>query len=181
MAAPKHKHPYFGVLAEFAGEAELIDAIGHAKDHGYRHMEAYTPVPSHDVVHAIGHKNRLPLIVLMGGITGALLGFAMQYWMSAVDYPINVGGRPFNSWPSFIVIVFEMTILFSAGAAVFGMLALNGLPRPYHPVFHIEEFGQASRNRFFLLLLSRDPVFETGKAREVLEARSPLSLHEVPY
>jgi hypothetical protein len=181
MARPKHKYPMFGVLAEFAGEEELIGAITSAKDHGFRHMEAYTPVPSHEVVHAIGHKNRLPLIVLLGGITGGLAGFAMQYWMSVESYPLNVGGRPFNSWPAFIVVVFEMTILFAAGAAVFGMLALNGLPRPYHPVFHVDAFQQASRNRFFLLLLSRDPVFEPGEARRILDSREPLSLHEVPW
>jgi hypothetical protein len=171
----------FGVLAEFSGEDDLIGAISHVRDHGYRHMEAYTPYPSHDVVHAIGHKNRLPLLVLLGGITGGVLGFAMQYWLSVHAYPINVGGRPFNSWPAFVIVVFEMTILFAAASAVFGMLALNGLPRPYHPVFHIDEFQQASRNRFFLLLLSRDPVFEPDSARRILDSRTPLSLHEVPY
>ena len=182
MSAIVEERPaVFGVLAEFTGQDELIGAIEHSKDHGYRHMEAYTPVPLHEVVHAIGHKNRLPWIVFGGGLLGAFTGFAMQYWMSVVDYPVNVGGRPFNSWPSFIVIMFEMTILFAAASAVFGMLALNGLPRPYHPVFHIDEFQEASRNRFFLLLLSRDPVFDLERAKEILQDREPLSLHEVPF
>ncbi len=181
MGVPVDRPPVFGVLAEFSGKDELIDAIGHSKDHGYRHMEAYTPLPLHDVVQAIGHKNRLPLIVLCGGILGATVGFAMQYYLSVEAYPLNVGGRPFNSWPSFIIITFEMTILFAAFSAVLGMLALNGLPRPYHPVFHVDGFEQASRNRFFLLLLSRDPVFDLERATEILESREPLSMHEVPF
>lgn len=181
MAAPVARPPVFGVLAEFPGEKELIAAIETSKDNGYRHMEAYTPLPLHDVVHAIGHKNRLPAIVFVGGLVGAIVGFAMQYYLSVEAYPLNVGGRPLNSWPSFIVITFETTILFAAFSAVLGMLALNGLPRPYHPVFHIDDFQQASRNRFFLLLLSRDPVFDLERARGILESRDPLSLHEVPY
>ncbi len=181
MGVPKNRPPVFGVLAEFAGKDELIGAIEHSKDHGYRHMEAYTPLPLHDVVHAIGHENRLPWIVLAGGIVGAVGGFAMQYWMSVEAYPLNVGGRPLNSWPAFVIVMFEMTILCAALSAVFGMLALNGLPRPYHPVFHVDVFEQASRNRFFLLLLSRDPVFDLERARTILASRTPLSLHEVPY
>lgn len=173
--------PVFGVIAEFAESDDLVAAIRHARAAGFTRMEAYTPYPSHEVTEALGHKNRLPLIVLLGGIVGALAGFYMQYWMSAVDYPIDVGGRPYNSWPSFLVITFEMTILCAAGAAVLGMLALNGLPRPHHPVFSVEGFELASRNRFFLMIIHYDPHFDRDRAWRTLSETSPLSLQEVPH
>ena len=172
--------PCFGVLAEFPDSDALLEAIGSAKGAGYAHMEAYTPLPMHEVCHALGTKNRLPLLVLIGGIIGACVGFGLQYWTHVIYYPYNVGGRPLNSWPSFIVVTFEMTILFAALTAVFGMLALNGLPRPHHPVFSVPEFELASRDRFFLLLLSRDPKFERDQAWNLFEGMKPLSLSEVP-
>ncbi len=171
----------FGVIAEFAGADELIAAIHRAREAGYTKMEAYTPLPLHEVIEAIGHKNRLPLLVLLGGIVGALTGFGLQYWVSVIEYPINVGGRPLNSWPSFVVIMFELTILFAAGAAVLGMLALNGLPRPHHPVFSVEGFELASRNRFFLMLLHYDPQFDHVQARTLLEGTETLGVQEVPH
>lgn len=174
------KTPCFGVLAEFPDGEALLEAIHRAKRAGYSKMEAYTPLPMHEVSHAIGYESRLPLLVLIGGIVGAVTGFGMQYYASVHHYAINVGGRPFNSWPSFIIVTFEMTILFAALTAVFGMLAMNGLPRPHHPVFEIPEFELASRNRFFLLLMAHDPRFERGEATEFLSGMRPLSLSEVP-
>ncbi len=172
--------PCFGVLAEFETSAELLDAIARARTAGYTKLEAYTPLPMHDVCHALGDENRLPRLVLCGGILGALAGFGLQYWASVRYYPINVGGRPLNSWPSFIVVTFEMTILFAALTAVFGMLWMNGLPRPHHPVFEIPAFETASRNRFFLLILAHDPRFERDAAHGFLAGLRPLSLAEVP-
>lgn len=180
MSLHTHESGLYGYLAEYADEHDLLDAVHAAKRAGYRVMEAYAPMPVEEVAHAIGHKNRLPLIVLVGGIVGALTGFGMQYWTSAVAYPIHVAGKPLNSWPSFIVITFEMTVLFAALAAVFGMLALNGLPRPHHPVFDVPMFELASRNRFFLMILARDPSFEPERVRELLESGHSLQVAEVP-
>ena len=172
--------PMFGYLAEFAGSDELLAAVRRSRAEGYTEMEAYTPLPVHEVSEALGYKSRLPLIVLIGGIVGALTGFGLQYWSSVIEYPLNIGGRPFNSWPSFIVVTFEMTILFAAISAVLGMLALNGLPQPYHPVFHVPMFEMASRNRFFLMVLSRDPRFEPDRVHDFLVGQTNLSVQEVP-
>lgn len=169
----------FGWLAEFANTEELLEAIEAGKGAGYSKMEAYTPLPVHEVWDALGHKNHLPKLVLGGGIVGAVVGFGMQYFASVIHYPINVGGRPMNSWPSFIVITFEMTILFAALTTVFGMLALNGLPRPHHPVFDVPEFELASRNRFFLLIPWYDPIYDTGRVKDLFGGMEPLSLSEV--
>lgn len=174
-------HPIFGFLAEYKDSGDLLEGIQRARGQGYRKMEAYTPVPDHEILHALEYKNRLPLIVLIGGIVGALVGFGMQWYLSTVEYPINVGGRPMNSWPAFIVVTFETTILFAAGSAVLGMLALNGLPQPYHPVFGVEGFEQASRNRFFLLLMSRDEQFAMDDTRRLLEETPSIVVREVPY
>jgi hypothetical protein len=170
----------YGYLAEFAGGPQLLAAVRRSRVQGYTVMEAYTPVPMEDVAHALGLKNRLPLLVLGGGIFGALAGFGMQFWITVVDYPLNIGGRPLNSWPSFLVVTFEMTILFAALSAVLGMLLLNGLPQPYHPVFHVEGFELASRNRFFLMILSRDPRFDEAGTRAFLQGLEPLRVEEVP-
>ena len=172
--------PYFGLLAEYADGESLLAAIERAKAHGYEKMEAYTPIPMHDVSHALGYKSHLPKLVFAGGLFGAIAGFGMQYYATVIHYPINIGGRPLNSWPSFIVITFEMTILFAALTAVLGMLAMNGLPRPHHPVFDVPEFELASRNRFFLLVMAHDPRFEAEHAARLLGETEPLSLSEVP-
>jgi hypothetical protein len=175
------KAPVFGYMATYASSAELLDAIRRVRARGYRKMEAYTPQPDHEILHALEYKNRLPFIVLCGGALGALAGFGMQYWSAVHHYPLNVGGRPLNSWPSFIVITFEMTVLFAALAAVFGMLALNDLPKPYHPAFNVPGFELASRNRFFLLVMSRDELFDMNATRELLEETDSLAVAEVPY
>lgn len=182
MSAPhKHAQRCFGVLAEYASGETLLAAIEHAKGHGFTKMEAYTPLPMHDVSHALGHENDLPKYVLAGGVVGALTGFGLQYYASVIHYPTNVGGRPLNSWPSFIPVTFELTILFAALTAVLGMLALNGLPRPHHPVLGVQGFELASRDRFFLMLLHYDPRFDADKALATLRATRALSVQEVPH
>ena len=183
MALPLRppRPPVYGVLAEFTDGAKLLEAAQRSRAEGYTILEAYTPLPMEDVAHAIGHKNRLPLVVLCGGIVGAIVGFGMQYYAAVYGYPMNIGGRPLNSWPSFLVITFEMTVLFAAFSAVLGMLALNKLPMPYHPVFNVPEFELASRNRFFLMILARDPRFEHARARQFLQSLQPLKLADVPH
>ena len=182
-AAAPHVAPggrVYGVLAEFDGAPTLLEAARAAKAAGYTVVEAYTPMPLHEVGEVLGHKNRLPLLVLCGGIVGAVGGFFMQYYASVIDYPLNVGGRPLNSWPSFVVPTFEMCILAAALTAVLGMLGLSGLPQPYHPVFHVPLFELASRNRFFLMLLARDPVFTRAGAHALLSAQKSLTVVDVP-
>jgi hypothetical protein len=160
----------YGLLAEFEAPEDLVAAAERAYADGYRHMDAHTPFPVHGLAEAIGfHTNRVPLLVLIGGLVGAGVGFFSQYWASVIDYPINVGGRPLNSWPAFIPITFEVTILVAALTAVLGMLALNGLPQPYHPVFNAPRFALATRDRFFLCIEATDPRFDPMATRKFLE------------
>jgi hypothetical protein len=179
-AQPLRSAAVFGLLAEYHDQHELLAAVQRVRGEGYTEMEAYAPMPVEEVAHAIGHKNRLPLIVLIGGIVGALAGYGLQYWASVHAYPLNVGGKPLHSWPAFIVVSFETTILFAALAAVLGMLALNGLPRPHHPVFSVPSFELASRSRFFLMILSRDPRFSLAETRALLATTSEIDVVEVP-
>jgi hypothetical protein len=175
------REPIYGMLAEFESATLLMEACNRTREAGYQKIDAYSPFPIEGLAEAIGfHKNRVPLVVLLGGITGALTGYGMQYWMSAVDYPINIGGRPLNSWPSFIVITFELTILFAGLSAALGMLALNGLPMPYHPVFNVPRFAMASKDRFFLIVFSSDPKYDAASTRAFLAGMAPRSLTEVP-
>ena len=177
----KHRDPtIYGLLAEFLEPEQLIEAAHRAKAAGYRMIDAFTPFPVHGLHDAIGfHKTRLPLIVLAGGIVGALTGFGLQYWYRVIDYPMNIGGRPLNAWPVFIVIMFECTILFAALSAVLGMLALNGLPTPYHPLFNVPQFALATRDRFFLCIESRDPLFDVHQTRELLRGLGASEVSEV--
>ena len=169
-----------GLMAEFDDANALVLAAASAHDAGYRRMDAYSPFPIEELHDALGsHRSRLPLIVLIGGLVGCVAGFLLQYWASAIAYPINVGGRPFNSWPAFIPVTFECTILGAALSAVLGMLALNGLPMPYHPVFNVPRFALASRNRFFLCIESRDPKFDVEATRQFLESLAPREVSAV--
>jgi len=169
-------------MAEFASPEELLEAARRAFAAGFRKMDAYSPFPVDGLAEAIGfHRSRVPLIVLIGGILGCLGGFFLQYWVSVVDYPINVGGRPLNSWPSFIPVTFELTILVAALSAVFGVLALNGLPMPYHPVFNVERFELASRNRFFLCIEAADATFDLDSARKFFEEVGSQGIYEVDF
>jgi hypothetical protein len=172
----------YGLMAEFDNPTELVAAAHAARRAGYKRMDAYSPIPIEELHEAIGfHHTKLPLIVLIGGIVGGLAGYGLQYWASAIEYPLNIGGRPFNSWPAFIPITFELTILGAALSAVFGMLALNGLPMPYHPVFNAPRFALASRNRFFLCIESRDPKFDREDTQRFLDGLDPRGVSEVAW
>ena len=170
----------YGLIAEFDNPEALVAAAHRAFAEGFRKMDAYSPFPVEGLAEALGfHRTRVPLIVLSGGILGCLGGFFLQYWLAVIDYPINVGGRPLNSWPSFIPVTFELTILIAALSAFFGVLALNGLLMPYHPVFNVERFELASRNRFFLLIEAADPRFDSAGTRRFLENIGSHGVYEV--
>src|SRR6266568_3606661 len=173
--------PVYGLMAEFDSPTSLVAAAHKTHSAGYQKIDAYSPIPIEELAEAIGfHKNGVPLVVLVGEILGCIAGYTMQWWIHTISYPINVGGRPLNSWPAFIVVTFEMTILFAGIFAVLGMLALNGLPMPYHPVFNVPRFAFASKDRFFLIIFSSDPKYEPAETRRFLEALNPRSIAEVP-
>ena len=170
----------YGLLAEFDDPTSLVAATASAHQAGYRVMDAYSPFPIEELHEALGaHHTRLPLIVLIGGLIGCVGGYSLQYWVSTMAYPINVGGKPLHSWPAFIPITFECTILVAALSAVLGMLVLNGLPMPYHPVFNVPRFALASRNRFFLCIEARDPKFDRQVTRAFLESLGPRDVSDV--
>lgn len=163
--------PLYGLLAAFTTPENLLEATRRARSAGYQHMEAYTPFPVEGLAEALGfHRTYIPLVVLLGGITGGLGGYLLQYWINVIDYPLNVGGRPLHSWPAFIPVTFELTILVAALAAVLGMLALNGLPMPYHPLFNVPRFATVTRDGFFLCIEARDPRFDRIETRRFLES-----------
>jgi hypothetical protein len=172
--------PLYGLMAEFDDPKTLVGVTRCAFEQGYRQMDAYSPFPIEELSEAIGiHGTAVPMLVLIGGIVGAVAGFGLQYWVSAIAYPLNVGGRPFNSWPAFIPVTFEMTVLLAALTAVFGMLALNRLPMVYHPVFNVPRFALATRDRFFLCIEAADPKFDPHATREFLESFAPREVSEV--
>jgi hypothetical protein len=158
-------------MAEFDDPNELVRAARETYRAGYRKIDAHSPYPIEELSEAIGfHRNRLPLIVLIGGICGGVGGFMLQYLASTQWYPLNIGGRPLNSWPAFIPPTFETTVLLAAFSAVLGMLALNGLPQPYHPVFNVPRFALATKDRFFLVIEAADPKYDSAKTREFLQS-----------
>ncbi len=172
--------PIYGLMAEYVDPEKLVEAAGRAYAEGYRKMDGYSPMPVEGLAEAMGFThNRMPLLVLLGGLTGAATAFSMMYFSAVINYPINVGGRGLNSWPAFVPITFELTILFGSFAAVFGMLGLNGLPMPYHPVFNSPDFAKASRSRFFLCIEARDPKFDPVLTRQFLEGLGPRRVVEV--
>ena len=174
--------PVYGLLAEFERPEQVVAAAKRTHAEGYRHMDAYVPHPVHGLAEALDfHHTRLPLVVLIGGICGCIGGFSFQYWVNVVNYPMYIGGRPLNSWPSFIPVTFECTILLAALSAVFGMLALNGLPTPYHPVFNAPNFALATRNRFFLCIEATDPKFDRVATKKFLEGLGPREVTEVAH
>jgi hypothetical protein len=170
----------YGLMAEFDTPEALLEAARRAHAEGYRQMDGYSPFPVEGLAEAIGfHRTWLPFVVLLGGIIGGLGGYFLQYYVAVIEYPLNVGGRPFHSWPAFIPVTFEMTVLIAALAAVLGMLALNGLPMPYHPVFHVPRFDLASRNLFFLCIEATDPRFDRDTTRRFLEGLGAREVSEV--
>ena len=170
----------YGLLAEFDHADDLVAAAKAARAQGYTKVEGYSPMPVHGLSEALGQKNNLSMLVLGGGIAGFFAGFGLEYWVNLIEYPLNIGGKPFFSWPAFIVPAYETTILGAALTAAFGMIVLNGLPQPYHPLFNVPQFSQATRNRFFLVIERKDPRYDAHGTRSFLATLAPLSLAEVP-
>lgn len=177
------RNELFGVLGEYETSADLVAAAERVRAAGYTRLEAYTPHPVHGVEEAIGYKSkgRVQKIVFAGGVAGLVGGFGLAYWVHVIHYPFNVGGRPLATWVAFFPPAFETTILLAAFGAVFGMLALNGLPMLYHPVFNVPSFKRASADRFFLCIESDDPEFDRDKVRELLESTTNVGVHDVDY
>jgi len=198
MTEPIPAERLYGLVAEFDSPTALVQAAHRARVAGYRRMDGYSPFPIEGLHHALGMRHtRLPLVIFLGGLFGGLGGYLLQAycagaladWLRALGftstaaqtgYPLNVGGRPLNTWPMFVPVTFEVTILCAALTAVLAMLGLNGLPQPYHPLFHLERFALASRDRFFLCIEARDPHFDRQRTAEFLRSLEPRAVEEVP-
>jgi hypothetical protein len=178
---PPAKKRLFGLMAEFESPSALVRGAEAAEAAGYTILDAFSPFPIEEVAEIASRRRRSPVskLVFAGGLAGAIVGFGFQVWTSVVDYPLNIGGRPLYSWPSFVIVTFELTILFAASAAVFGMLALNRLPMYYHPVFAVPGFERASRDGFFLMIESRDPKFSPDGTRAFLETLATTGVSDV--
>ncbi len=174
------KKSAYGLLAEFNTADQVLAAAEKSYAAGYREMDAYTPFPVEGLSDAIGfHHTRVPLLCLIGGLTGCFGGFFLQWWPNVIGYPLNIGGKPHNSWPSFIPITFELTVLFAGLSTVFGMLALNGFPQPYHPVFNAPNFEAASNDKFFLCIEARDGLYDSQQTREFLLGLNAQEVSEI--
>lgn len=170
----------YALMAEFETGEALLEAAKRTCEAGYRNTDGYSPFPLHGLSEALGfRRTRLPLVTLIGGLLGGGGAYFMMWYASVISYPINIGGRPLHSWPAFVPITFELSVLGASFAALFGMLALNGLPRPHHPVFNVPEFERASRDRFFLVIEARDPKFHIADTRQFLESLKPERVFEV--
>ncbi|HUL12544.1 MAG TPA: DUF3341 domain-containing protein [Methylococcaceae bacterium] len=170
----------YGLMAEFETPEQLLEAVRRVRAAGYRRIDAYAPFAVEGLAEALDFREpRLPFIILLCGALSGMAAFLFQYYIAAIEFPLNVGGRPHNSWPTFTLIAFEFTVLGAALAAFAGMLAFNRLPLPYHPVFNAGNFGQASQDRFFLCVEASDPLFETQATRQFLSDLHPLSIEDV--
>jgi len=183
MAGKRKVRPAtYGLMAEFDNPSDAVAAARRVHEEGYTRIDAFSPYPVEELSEAIGvHQTYMSHIVLAGGILGGLTGYLMQFYVAALYYPINVGGKPLHSWPAFIPITFEMTVLGAGLFAVFGMLAMNGLPEPYHPVFNAPNFALASRDRFFVLVESADPKFDRERTAEFLRTLNAREVTDVEH
>lgn len=173
-------HPIYGVMAEFESPGDLVTAARKTREAGYKRFDAYSPIPIHEMDDAMDlHDNRVSLFTLIGGIIGGCTGFGLCSWVEAVALPLNIGGRPMVSVPMFVPITFELTILFGGLTAAISMILLNGLPRPYHPVFNVERFADASRSKFFLCIETDDPKYDPAGTVNFLESLHPEEISEV--
>jgi ActD protein len=176
----EHRSHLYGVMGEFTTPEELIEAARKVREEGYRRFDAYAPFPVEGLSEAMHLKrNLVPMITLLGGLAGGLGGFGFQYWANVSSYAMDIGGRPLNSWPAFIPVTFELTILGASLAAVFGMLALNGLPQPHHPVFNVHRFSHASTDRFFVCIEARDKKFHLVETVRFLQGLHAHHVSEV--
>jgi len=176
----ENSDPLYGLMAEFETADELVAAARRTKDAGFKKFDAYTPFPIHELDDAMDlHDNRVSLFTLIGGLIGCATGFGLASWVEAVALPLNIGGRPFISAPMYIPITFELTVLFGGLTAAISMIIMNGMPSPYHPVFNVERFADASRNKFFLCIESDDPKFDRHATAGFLESLGPEEIAEV--
>ena len=178
-----HEEPtttVYGLMAEFETPSALVAAANKARLEGYRNMDAYSPIPIEELPDALGlRRTKVPLITLIGGILGGVGGYTLEYWTQAIAYPLNIGGRPLHSWPHFIPVTFETTVLGAALSCFVGMWVLNNLPQPYHPVFNVPAFTRASLDRFFLCIETTDPKFDRHSTKKFLESLHPVGVSEV--
>ncbi len=183
MAHDEYPTPTYGLLAELPGPRQLLRAVERAQEVGYERLDAFTPYPIEEVCHLVARhrKSKVSLFVLLGGIVGAVFGFGLQTWVSVVAYPLNVGGRPYFSWPAFVPMTLETTILFAAFAAVIGMFTLNNLPQPYHPVFNVDRFERATQDAYFLLIEAADSRFDSESTCDFLEQLGASEVHDVDW
>ena len=182
MKAAAPRPPIHGLMAEFTEPQAVVAAARRVREAGYTRVDAYSPYPMEALTEALEfHHSKLPLLVLIGGITGLVAGYGLEYWASVIEYPLNIGGRPYHSWPAFIPPAYETTILFAAFAAVFGMLALNGLPQPYHPVFNVPSFALASKDRFFIVIEATDPKYDQDETWSFLVRLGARVVSEVEH
>jgi hypothetical protein len=182
MEETKEKSGLYGLMAEFETPTEAVEAAKKTYAAGYRRLNAYSPFPIHELWEAIGVKRTiLPYIILAGGLMGCIGGFLMQWYLLTVDYPINVGNKPMNisSWPAWVPITFELTVLLASFSAVVGMIVLNRLPQPYHPVFNVPRFALASRDRFFLAIKADDEMFDYEETKQFMESLNPREVFDV--